>query len=171
MESSGDKKRCAGQHHQGRVAAPAVVLRDEISTLDTGCSPRSSTRSLLWTITQCSLTIQTSMISLTSRKQYTRTLSHNVSHVSHYDFALQIESKESMHRETDCLTERKEGKRIFCDKCSKVDVKENRRNSTRSHSLQTHREFYSDERDLREHLEKKLNKLFLVKIQFRENYI
>ena len=26
----------------------------------------------------------------------------SVSHVSHDDFALQIESKESMHRETDC---------------------------------------------------------------------
>ena len=30
----------------------------------------------------------------------------SVSHVSHDDFALQIESKESMYRETDCLTER-----------------------------------------------------------------
>ena len=33
--------------------------------------------------------------------------------------------------------------------------KKNRRNSTRSHSLQTHREFHSDERDLREHLERR----------------
>ena len=31
--------------------------------------------------------------------------------------------------------------------------KKSRRNSVRSHSLQTHREFYSDERDLREDLE------------------
>ena len=30
-----------------------------------------------------------------------------------------------------------------------------RRNSTRSHSHQTHREFYSDERDLREHFERR----------------
>ena len=29
----------------------------------------------------------------------------SVSHVSHDDIALQIESKESMHRETDCQTE------------------------------------------------------------------
>ena len=31
----------------------------------------------------------------------------SVSHVSHDDFALHMESKESMHRETDCWTERK----------------------------------------------------------------
>ena len=30
------------------------------------------------------------------------TFESSVSHVSHDDFALQIESKESMHRETDC---------------------------------------------------------------------
>ena len=30
----------------------------------------------------------------------------SVSHVSHDDFALQKESKEGMHRETDCQTER-----------------------------------------------------------------
>ena len=42
-------------------------------------SPISSTRSLLWTVTRCSLTIQT-LKSLTSRKTHTRTLdcSHNV---------------------------------------------------------------------------------------------
>ena len=33
--------------------------------------------------------------------------------------------------------------------------RKSRRNSIRSHSLQTHREFYSDERDLREHLERR----------------
>ena len=30
----------------------------------------------------------------------------SVSHVSHDDFALQRDSRESMHRETDCWTER-----------------------------------------------------------------
>ena len=74
--------------------------------------PKSSTRSLLWTVTRCSFTIQTSMKSLTSRKTHTRTKDCSVgvltmfessfSHVSHGDFALQIESKESMHLETDC---------------------------------------------------------------------
>ena len=47
--------------------------------------------------------------------------------------------------------------------------RKSRRNSIRSHSLQTHREFYSDERDLREDLNEELNKLFLVKIQLRGN--
>ena len=37
----------------------------------------------------------------------------SVSHVSHDDFALQIESKESMHRETDCLTERERKEEVL----------------------------------------------------------
>ena len=41
-------------------------------------SPTSSTRSLLWTVTRCSLTIQTSMKSLTSRKTHTRTKDYSV---------------------------------------------------------------------------------------------
>ena len=32
---------------------------------------------------------------------------------------------------------------------------------TRSHSLQTHREFYSDERDLREHFERRAQQAFI----------
>ena len=36
-----------------------------------------------------------------------------------------------------------------------------RRNSIRSHSLQTHREFYSDERDLRGHLERRAQQAVL----------
>ena len=41
-------------------------------------SPTSSTRSLSWTMTRCTLTIQTSMKSLTSRKTHTRTLDRSV---------------------------------------------------------------------------------------------
>ena len=46
------------------------------------------------------------------------------------------------------------------DHCTSVSVAESmlmksRRNSIRSHSIQTHKEFYSDERDFREHLEMK----------------
>ena len=58
---------------------------------------------------------------------YTKTMfESSVSHVSHHDFALQIESGESMHRETDCWTEThtERGKRRFCDQCCIVDVKE-----------------------------------------------
>ena len=65
-------------------------------------SPRSSTRSLLWTLTRCSLTIQTSMKSLTSGKTHENKglfgvltmFEASVSHVSHG------ESKDSVHRET-----------------------------------------------------------------------
>ena len=49
-------------------------------------------------------------------------LESSVSHV--YDFALQIESKESMHRETDCLTEREKERERFCDQCCIINVKE-----------------------------------------------
>ena len=72
----------------------------------------------------------------------------SVSHVSHG------ESKDSMHRETVA------GQRERQSDGSVISVAESmsrksRRNSTWSHSLQTHREFYSDERDLREHLEQR----------------
>ena len=50
-------------------------------------------------------------------------LETSVSHVSHGDFALQRESQESMPRENRCKTERKRGKRRFCDQCCRVDVK------------------------------------------------
>ena len=40
--------------------------------------------------------------------------------------------------------------------------RKSRRNSTRSHSLQTHREFYSDERDLREHLERRAQQAIIA---------
>ena len=48
----------------------------------------------------------------------------SVSHVSHDDFALQVESKESMQSGNRCWTERKRRKRRFCDQCCTVDVKE-----------------------------------------------
>ena len=85
-------------------------------------SPTSSTRSLLWTMTRCSLTTQTSMKSLTPRKttnENTRQLGvptmfeSSVSHVSHDDLALQIESKESMKSGNRCQTERKRRKKFL----------------------------------------------------------
>ena len=48
--------------------------------------------------------------------------------------------------------------------------KKSRRNNNRSHFLQTHREFYHDERDLREDLERRAQQAVLgKKIKFREN--
>ena len=61
----------------------------------------------------------------------------SVSHVSHDDFALQIESKESTHRETDCWRERDREREGSVISVIKSMSKKNRRNSIRSHSLQT----------------------------------
>ena len=78
-------------------------------------SPTSSTRSLLWTMTRCSLTIQTSMKSLTSRKNtrestglfgVPRVFEASVSHVSHGGF-WSSERKQRKHASGNrCKTER-----------------------------------------------------------------
>ena len=50
--------------------------------------------------------------------------------------------------------------------------KKSRRNSIGSHSLQTHREFFSDERDLRDDLERRAQQAVLVENSAqREIYI
>ena len=67
----------------------------------------------------------------------------SVSDVSHDDFALQMESKESMPRETDCLTERERKREGFATSAAESMSKKSRRNNIRSHSLQTLRKFYS----------------------------
>ena len=106
-------------------------------------------------------TIQTTMASLSSPKPHTRTLDGSVflqcetsvSQVSRGDIAFQKESKESLTRETEGKQrerEERDGSVI-----SVGESRKSRRNSTRSHSRQTHREFYSDERDLRKHLERR----------------
>ena len=85
----------------------------------------------------------------------------SVSRVSHGNFALQRGSQESMPRET-VARQRERGER----EGSVVSVtesmsKNSRRNSTGSHSLRTHRGFFSDERDLREHFERRAQQDFL----------
>ena len=69
----------------------------------------------------------------------------SVSHASQYEFPLQGESKDSMHRETDCWTERerkeREGSVISVVKSMSKKI---RRNSIRSHSLQSLGKFNSD---------------------------
>ena len=49
----------------------------------------------------------------------------SVSQRSHDDFALQVESKESMQLGNRCWTERKRRVRRFCDQCCRIDVKRN----------------------------------------------
>ena len=84
-------------------------------------------------------------------------LEASLSHVSHG------ESKDSMHRETvarqrERETQEREGSVISV---AESMSKKSRRNSIRSHSLQTHREFYSDERNLREDLERRAEQAVL----------
>ena len=132
-------------------------------------SPTSSARSILWTMTRCSLTIQISMKSLTSQKHTLENIGlfgvptifeSSASHVSHDDFALQMESKEGMHRETDCQTERKEREGSVISVAESMS-KKSRRYNIRSHCLQTLRKFYSDGWDLREHLQRRARQAIL----------
>ena len=95
-------------------------------------NPTSSTRSLPWMMTRCSSKIRTT-ISPTSRKNAYENIGlfgvptvfeSSVSHVSHDDVALQIESKESMQSGNRCWAEGNRSKRRFCDQCCRIDVKE-----------------------------------------------
>ena len=56
-----------------------------------------------------------------------------------------------------CWTERKRERKdkVFVISAAESMSMKSRRNNTKSHSLRTHRGFYSDERDLREHLERR----------------
>ena len=90
--------------------------------------------------------------------------------VSYGNFALQRGSQESVLRDT-VARQRERGER----EGSVISVaesmsKKSRRKSTWSHSLQTHREFFSDERDLREHLERRAQQDFLGENSVRRNF-
>ena len=84
-------------------------------------------------------------------------LEESVSHVSHG------ESKDIIHRETVARQRKKEREEREGSVISVAESmsKKSRRNSFKSHSLQTHREFYSDERDLREDLERRAQQAVL----------
>ena len=96
-------------------------------------SPKSSARSRPWMMTRCPSTIRTTIFPTFHRKPRKRKLVKSVFPqclnplflcVFHDDFALRIESKESMQSGNRCLTERKRRKRRFCDQCCRIDVKE-----------------------------------------------
>ena len=83
----------------------------------------------------------------------------SVSHVSHDDFALQIARKHSSgNRLPDSEREEREGSVISA---AESLSKKSRLNSIGRHSLQTHRKFYSDERDLRKDLERRAQQAVL----------
>ena len=77
----------------------------------------------------------------------------SVSHVSHGD------SKYSKHRET--VAKQREEREGSVISVAESMPKKSLRNCIRSHSLQTHRELYSDERDLREDLERRAQQAVL----------
>ena len=82
----------------------------------------------------------------------------SVSHVYHGDFALQIEDKRK-HASANRLLDRgreKKKREFSVISVAELKSKKSRRNSIRSHSLLTCRKFFSDERDLREHLERRV---------------
>ena len=116
-------------------------------------SPRSSTRSLPWTMTRWPSTIRTT-ISPTSRKPRTRTQDNSVFstvfessvlHVSHSWFC-SSERKQRKHAIGKPLQDRereeREGSVISVEESTSM---KSRRNSIRSHSLQTHRKSFSEE--------------------------
>ena len=76
------------------------------------------------------------------------------------DSALQKESKKSLTRETDGRQREREDRDGSVISVGESMSRKSRRKSTRSHSRQTHREFYSDERDLREYFERRLQQAF-----------
>ena len=87
----------------------------------------------------------------------------SVSHVSHGEFALQRERSPRKHASGNrCQREREEREGSVISVAESMSRK-SRRNSIRSRSLQTHRDFFSDIRDLREDLERRAQ-------QLRENY-
>ena len=79
----------------------------------------------------------------------------SVSQISRGDIALQKDSKERLIRETEGKQRMRRDRDGSVISVGESTSRRSRRNRTRSHSHQTHREFYSDERDLREHFERR----------------
>ena len=105
-------------------------------------NPKSSTRLLLQVETRRLSTIRTTITSLTSQKSHARTL----------DCAVFPQRWNHLFR-TFLMVKSKKGRFSMS--------KKSRRNNNRSHFLHTHREFYHDERDLREDLERRAQQAVL----------
>ena len=82
-------------------------------------------------------------------------LEASVSNVSH------DESKDSMPRETVRRQRKRDEREGFVISVAESMSRKSRRNSIRSHSLQTHKEFCSDERHLRKHLGRRAQQTIL----------
>ena len=120
-------------------------------------SPTCQTRWFLQMMTRRPSTIQTTTLSLTSQKPthentgrfgVSTACETSVSQISRGDIALQTESKESVTRETEGKQRVRSDRDVSVIRVGESMSRKSRRNSTRSHSHQTHREFYSGEGDL-----------------------
>ena len=127
------RSESAGQAHFRTSDEEFGYLAD--STHSTGyMSPKSSTRSLLWTVTRCPLTIRTTITSLTSRKSHARILNSSVFPQCLKPLFRTFLMVSLLFREKSkkaCLGKplldrerERERKRRFCDQCYRVDVKE-----------------------------------------------
>ena len=92
----------------------------------------------------------------------------SVSHVSHDDLALQIGSKEIMQSGNRCQRERERGKRRFCDQCCRVDVKGRSTELYQCESAESQKNPILTNEVFENIFNEELDKLFLVKIHFRE---
>ena len=133
-------------------------------------SPKSSTRLLLQMVTRRPSTIRTTITSLTSQKSHARTLDCLVFPQCLKPLFRTFLMVSLVFRErakTACLGKPLQGRererKLLNSVISVAESmsKKSRRNSIRSHSLQTHREFYSDKRDLREDLERRAQQAVL----------
>ena len=91
----------------------------------------------------------------------------SVSQFSRGDIVLPKGSKESLTRKTMERQREKEERAGSVISIGESMSRKSRRDSTRSYSYQTHKEFYSDERDLREHLERRVQQAIFGKNSVR----
>ena len=121
--------KSAGHAHLRTSAVESGYLADP--TYSTGyMSPSSSTRPLLWTVTRRPSTIRTTIASLTSRKPHARTLDSSVFPqclkplFRTFLMVILLFREKAKKAGNRCKTERKRGKRRFCDQCCTVGVRE-----------------------------------------------
>ena len=169
----------AGQAHSAR--GRGVWLSGQVRCKHRKWAQKSLTRILPWMMTRRPSTMRIT-IPLTSRKPRTRTQANSVftQRLNPLfctfligDLVPQRESKESMQSGNRCWTERR-----FCDQCCRVDVKERSTERYQCESEESQKILFwrvtKNSTLMNEIFEdtwnEELNKLFLVKIQFRENF-
>ena len=154
---------------------PRSLATWPIPTHSTGyMSPSSPTRPLLWTVTRCPSTIRTTIASLTSREPHARTLDCSVfpqcvkplSRTAHGNFVLRREKPRNHASGNRCKTEKERKEKdlwsVLQSRCQgRVAVPGVVLFRLENSMLMN---------EISENTLNELNKVFLVKIQLRENY-